>query len=182
MGRRASAASRPRIFNALPSSSRKRPQPARQCATAEVQRTSTVSTTIGPSNSSMPWWGASVRRAAGAGRPGVDWIRLSKLRPMPPRRKDLECAGRSTRISALANVWRRMRVGELVYLYLLQGRAKLQAYMTYNLDSPMTWPEESMTQQVLTDEELIQFHVCVNCLLQRDRALRRLSCCPGRRI
>ena len=28
----------------------------------------------------------------------------------------------------LANVWRRMRVGELVYLYLLQGRAKLQAY------------------------------------------------------
>ena len=27
----------------------------------------------------------------------------------------------------LANVWRRMRVGEVVYLYLLQGRAKLQA-------------------------------------------------------
>ena len=63
----------------------------------------------------------------------------------------------------LANVWRRMRVGELVYLYLLQGRAKLQAYMTYNLDSPLTWPEESLTQQVLTDEERIQFHVCINC-------------------
>ncbi|MBB73149.1 MAG: hypothetical protein CMJ75_01405 [Planctomycetaceae bacterium] len=63
----------------------------------------------------------------------------------------------------LANVWRRMRVGELVYLYLLQGRAKLQAYMTYNLDSPLTWPEESLTQQVLTDEELINFHVCINC-------------------
>ena len=63
----------------------------------------------------------------------------------------------------LANVWRRMRVGELVYLYLLQGRAKLQAYMTYNLDSPLTWPEESLTQQVLTDEELIKFHVCINC-------------------
>ena len=63
----------------------------------------------------------------------------------------------------LANVWRRMRVGELVYLYLLQGRAKLQAYMTYNLDSPLTWPEESLTQQVLTDEKLIEFHVCINC-------------------
>ena len=63
----------------------------------------------------------------------------------------------------LANVWRRMKVGELVYLYLLQGKAKLQAYMTYNLDSPLTWPEESLTQQVLTDEELIEFHVCVNC-------------------
>ncbi len=63
----------------------------------------------------------------------------------------------------LANVWRRMRVGELVYLYLLQGRAKLQAYMTYNLDSPLTWPEEGLTQQVLTDEEMIGFHVCINC-------------------
>jgi anaerobic selenocysteine-containing dehydrogenase len=63
----------------------------------------------------------------------------------------------------LANVWRRMRVGEVIYLYLLQGRAKLQAYMTYNLDSPMTWPEESLTQQVLTNEEMIEFHVCINC-------------------
>ncbi len=63
----------------------------------------------------------------------------------------------------LANVWRRMRVGELIYLYLLQGRAKLQAYMTYNLDAPLTWPEESLTQQVLKDEELINFHVCINC-------------------
>ncbi len=63
----------------------------------------------------------------------------------------------------LANVWRRMRVGEIIYLYLLQGRAKLQAYMTYNLDSPLTWPEESLTKDVLCDESLIPFHVCVNC-------------------
>lgn len=63
----------------------------------------------------------------------------------------------------LANVWRRMRVGEIIYLYLLQGRAKLQAYMTYNLDSPLTWPEESLTQEVLCSEELINFHVCINC-------------------
>ncbi len=62
----------------------------------------------------------------------------------------------------LANVWRRMRVGEIIYLYLLQGRARLQAYMTYNLDAPVTWPEESMTQQVLSDEEMIGFHVCIN--------------------
>jgi anaerobic selenocysteine-containing dehydrogenase len=55
-----------------------------------------------------------------------------------------------------------MRVGELVYLYLLQGRARLQAYMTYNLDSPLTWPEESLTRQVLCDESLINFHVCIN--------------------
>lgn len=63
----------------------------------------------------------------------------------------------------LSNVWRRMRVGEIIYLYLLQGRAKLQAYMTYNLDSPITWPEESLTQEVLCNEDLINFHVCINC-------------------
>ncbi len=62
----------------------------------------------------------------------------------------------------LANVWRRMRVGEIIYLYLLQGRARLQAYMTYNLDSPLTWPEEDLTRQVMCDENLIEFHVCIN--------------------
>lgn len=62
----------------------------------------------------------------------------------------------------LANVWRRMKVGEIIYLYLLQGRAKLQAYMTYNLDSPLTWPEESLTKDVMCNEELIKFHVCIN--------------------
>ena len=62
----------------------------------------------------------------------------------------------------LANAWRRMRVGEIIYLYLLQGRARLQAYMTYNLDSPLTWPNEGLTRQVLCDEELIGFHVCIN--------------------
>ena len=62
----------------------------------------------------------------------------------------------------LANVWRRMRVGEIIYLYLLQGRAKLDAYMTYNLDAPLTWPEESLTKEVMCNEELIKFHVCIN--------------------
>ena len=62
----------------------------------------------------------------------------------------------------LANVWRRMKVGEIIYLYLLQGRAKLDAYMTYNLDSPLTWPEESLTKDVMCNEELIKFHVCIN--------------------
>jgi len=63
----------------------------------------------------------------------------------------------------LANVWRRMRVGEIIYLYLLQGRSKLQAYMTYNLDAPLTWPEESLTKDVMCNESLIPFHVCINC-------------------
>jgi anaerobic selenocysteine-containing dehydrogenase len=85
-----------------------------------------------------------------------------KTPPMPPGAKTWSVLEDPPEYP-LANVWRRMRVGELVYLYLLQGRAKLQAYMTYNLDSPLTWPEESLTQQVLTDENLIKFHVCINC-------------------
>jgi thiosulfate reductase / polysulfide reductase chain A len=84
-----------------------------------------------------------------------------KTPPMPPGAKTQSVLEDPPEYP-LANVWRRMRVGEIVYLYLLQDRAKLQAYMTYNLDSPMTWPEESMTQQILSDESKIQFHVCIN--------------------
>ncbi|GAB4135490.1 MAG: molybdopterin-dependent oxidoreductase [Planctomycetaceae bacterium] len=87
---------------------------------------------------------------------------IVKTPPMPPGAKTWSVLEDPPEYP-LANVWRRMRVGEVIYLYLLQGRAKLQAYMTYNLDSPLTWPEESLTKQVLTDEKLIGFHVCINC-------------------
>ncbi|MFT7620131.1 MAG: thiosulfate reductase/polysulfide reductase chain A [Planctomycetota bacterium] len=62
----------------------------------------------------------------------------------------------------LANRWNTMRVGEIVYWYLMQERAKIQVYMTYNLDSPLTWPETAVTRNVFLDEEKINFHVCVN--------------------
>ena len=62
----------------------------------------------------------------------------------------------------LANRWNAMKVGEIAYWYLKTGRAKLQVYMTYNLDSPLTWPEMDVTENVLLDEEKINFHVCIN--------------------
>jgi anaerobic selenocysteine-containing dehydrogenase len=65
----------------------------------------------------------------------------------------------------LANTWNNMKVGEIVYWYLAQERAKIQVYMTYNLDSPLTWPEMGVTRNVLQDEEKIGFHVCVNPFL-----------------
>ncbi len=86
---------------------------------------------------------------------------IVKTPPMPPGAKR-ESVLEDPPEYPLANVWRRMRVGEIIYLYLLQGRARLQAYMTYNLDSPLTWPEEGLTQQVLSDESLIGYHVCIN--------------------
>lgn len=63
----------------------------------------------------------------------------------------------------LANAWAKMRVGEIVYHYLQQGRGpKFEVYMTYNLDSPLTWPEIGMVENSLLDEKLIEFHVCIN--------------------
>lgn len=63
---------------------------------------------------------------------------------------------------ALANVWNTMKVGEIVYWYLKTKRARIQVYMTYNLDSPLTWPETDVTREVMLDEEAIGFHVSIN--------------------
>jgi thiosulfate reductase/polysulfide reductase chain A len=61
----------------------------------------------------------------------------------------------------LANKWQRMKVGQIVYQYLEEGRGKVQVYMSYTLASPQTWPEgRSRTVRVLKDEKLIPFHVC----------------------
>jgi thiosulfate reductase/polysulfide reductase chain A len=65
----------------------------------------------------------------------------------------------------LSNVWNKMKVGEIVYHYLQQDRAHIQLYMSYNLDSPLTWPETGTTRNVLLDESKIGFHVCINPFL-----------------
>jgi thiosulfate reductase / polysulfide reductase chain A len=61
----------------------------------------------------------------------------------------------------LANKWQRMKVGQIVYRYLKEGRGKVQVYMSYTLASPLTWPEgRSLALEVLKDESLIPFHAC----------------------
>ncbi|MFT6830992.1 MAG: thiosulfate reductase/polysulfide reductase chain A, partial [Planctomycetota bacterium] len=72
---------------------------------------------------------------------------------------------------ALANVWNTMKVGEIVYWYLKTKRAKIQVYMTYNLDSPLTWPEMDVTESVMLDEEAINFHVCINPFLNETGSM-----------
>ncbi|GIW79013.1 MAG: formate dehydrogenase [Gemmatales bacterium] len=71
----------------------------------------------------------------------------------------------------LANAWNTMRVGEIVYWYLKTGRARIQLYMTYNLDSPLTWPEMDVTKDVFLDEEKINFHVCINPFFNETASL-----------
>ena len=61
----------------------------------------------------------------------------------------------------LANKWQRMKVGQIVYRYLKEGRGKVQVYISYTLASPLTWPEgRSLALEVLKDESLIPFHAC----------------------
>jgi thiosulfate reductase / polysulfide reductase chain A len=61
----------------------------------------------------------------------------------------------------LANKWQRMKVGQIVYQYIKEGRGKIQVYFSYTVAAPQTWPEgRSLTVDVLKDEKLIPFHVC----------------------
>ncbi|MGV7211331.1 molybdopterin-dependent oxidoreductase [Oxalobacteraceae bacterium A2-2] len=77
--------------------------------------------------------------------------------PAPKVRTDLEDPPEWP----LANRWQKMKVGQVVYDYLRQGRARLEVYLSYTLASPMTWPEgRSTTVEVLKDEKLIPFHAC----------------------
>lgn len=84
--------------------------------------------------------------------------------PLPPKAKTPSVLADPPEF-VLANAWNAMKVGEIVYHYLAQDRAKIQVYMTYNLDSPLTWPEMSVTKNVLLDEQKIGFHVCINPFL-----------------
>ena len=77
--------------------------------------------------------------------------------PSPKIRTDLEDPPEWP----LANKWQKMRVGQIVYPYLQQGRGKLKVYISYTLGAPTTWPEgRSNAVTVLKDEKLIPFHVC----------------------
>jgi thiosulfate reductase / polysulfide reductase chain A len=61
----------------------------------------------------------------------------------------------------LANKWQRMKVGQIVYRGIKEGRGKIQVYFSYTVAAPQTWPEgRSLTVSVLKDESLIPFHVC----------------------
>ncbi len=61
----------------------------------------------------------------------------------------------------LANKWQRMKVGQIVFKYLKEGRGKVQVYLSYTLAAPQTWPEgRSLAVEVLKDEKLIPFHAC----------------------
>lgn len=62
----------------------------------------------------------------------------------------------------LAWHWYQMRVGQLVYPYIKEGRQKVSVYMSFTLGAAFGYPEANAAREVLMDEELIPFHVAVD--------------------
>lgn len=58
--------------------------------------------------------------------------------------------------------WYSMRVGQLVYPYIKEGRQKVDVYMSYTLGAAYGMPEANLAREVLADESLIPFHVAID--------------------
>ncbi len=58
--------------------------------------------------------------------------------------------------------WYPMRVGQLVYPYIKEGRQKVDVYMSYTLGAAYGMPEANLAREVLADESLIPFHVVID--------------------
>lgn len=70
--------------------------------------------------------------------------------------------------------WQVMRVGQLVYPYLKEGRAKLDTYLSYTFNSAYNYPEAQLAREVLLNETLIPFHVAVDVVMSETSALADL--------
>ena len=64
-----------------------------------------------------------------------------------------------------------MRVGQLVYPYIRQGRQKVGVYFSYTLGASFGYPESNVAREVLLDEELIPFHVAIDISYSEQAAL-----------
>ncbi|MEM9493136.1 MAG: molybdopterin-dependent oxidoreductase, partial [Myxococcota bacterium] len=58
--------------------------------------------------------------------------------------------------------WYSMRVGQLVYPYIREGRQKVELYMSYVLGAAYGYPEAGLAREVMLDEKLIPFHVAID--------------------
>ncbi len=70
--------------------------------------------------------------------------------------------------------WYQMRVGQLVYPYIKEGRQKVSVYMSFTLGAAFGYPEANVTREVLMDEKLIPFHVAVDIGYGEQAALADL--------
>jgi anaerobic selenocysteine-containing dehydrogenase len=64
-----------------------------------------------------------------------------------------------------------MRVGQLVYPYIREGRQKVGAYISYTLGASFGYPEAGVAREVLMDESLIPLHVAIDISYGEQAAL-----------
>ena len=64
-----------------------------------------------------------------------------------------------------------MRVGQLVYPYIKEGRQKVGAYISYTLGASFGYPEANVAREVLMDEELVPLHVAIDISYGEQAAL-----------
>lgn len=64
-----------------------------------------------------------------------------------------------------------MRVGQLVYPYIREGRQEVGAYISYTLGASFGYPEAKVARDVLLDESLIPFHVAIDISYSEQAAL-----------
>ena len=74
----------------------------------------------------------------------------------------------------LAWHWYQMRVGQLVYPYIKEGRQKVSFYMSFTLGASFGYPEAKLAREVLADEKLVPFHVAVDIGYGEQTALADL--------
>ncbi len=67
--------------------------------------------------------------------------------------------------------WYPMRVGQMVYPYIAEGRQKVGAYMSFTLGAAYGFPEANQAREVLADESLIPFHVAIDISYGEQAAL-----------
>jgi anaerobic selenocysteine-containing dehydrogenase len=67
--------------------------------------------------------------------------------------------------------WYPMRVGQLVYPYIEEGRQQVDVYMSYTLGAAYGFPEAHLARDTLADESLIPFHVAIDISYGEQAAL-----------
>jgi len=70
--------------------------------------------------------------------------------------------------------WYSMRVGQLVYPYIKEGRQKVSVYMSFTLGASYGYPEANVVREVLQDEKLIPYHVAIDIGYGEQTALADL--------
>jgi anaerobic selenocysteine-containing dehydrogenase len=94
-----------------------------------------------------------------------DKKQLPEPKPVPPP-PNVRSVIADAKEWPLANAWKgkAMRVGEIVFLWIKEQRQKIGALLSYNVDPVWAWPDQNLVTEVLRDETLVPFHVCLDVM------------------